>query len=86
MVTADQISHVERVVSRKYMNRSFLATALTAADRVDEQASTDGNRKLALLGKSLVDLILHDATPGLLGMAVEIMNYLSTETVSLLTD
>ncbi len=61
MVTADQISHVERVVSRKYMNRSFLATALTAADRVDEQASTDGNRKLALLGKSLVDLILHDA-------------------------
>jgi len=61
MVTADQIWHVERVVSLEFMNSSFLATALTAADRVDKQASTDGNRKFALLGKALIDLVLHDA-------------------------
>ena len=60
MVTVDQISHVERV-AREFTHRSLLVTALTAAHRVDEQASTEGNRRLTLLGKSLIDLVLHDA-------------------------
>lgn len=61
MLSTDQIEVVERVVEYSFGDKSILASALTAAHRTDKQTSTDGNRRLAIVGETLINLILHDA-------------------------
>lgn len=58
MVNADQILFVERVIDYSFSDKSIVVSALTAAHRSDDHASTDGNRRLTRFGEAIINLII----------------------------
>lgn len=54
------VKEVERILNYEFSGANVLTSALVAADRIDESNSKDGNRKLALLGDSVLRLVLEE--------------------------
>jgi hypothetical protein len=66
MATVSDAEGVERLIPYRFRDRTWLQVALTAADRhIDQvtgrEVATEGNRKLAALGESLITLLAYDA-------------------------
>lgn len=49
-----------KVLSYNFVDNNLLTHALTAADHIDGGESTEGNRRLARLGESVIKLIVDD--------------------------
>lgn len=58
MATIEGLSEVQAIVEYNFRSINLLALALTAAGADDK--IYDGNRKMAQLGESLVELLLAD--------------------------
>jgi dsRNA-specific ribonuclease len=65
MATVSDAQCVERIIFYTFKDQRLLQDALTAADRYNDESTGkevafDGNRKLALLGESLIKLLALD--------------------------
>ena len=65
MATVSDAECVERILNYRFTEQQLLLEALSAADRYNDESTgkevaTDGNRKLALLGESLIKFLALD--------------------------
>lgn len=56
----DSATHIMKVMSYNFVDKNLLTQALTAADHIDGGESTEGNRRLARLGESVIKLVVDD--------------------------